>query len=157
MSRNDGEADKFKPKQGYRFQKGQSGNPAGRPKGTGKAQAATKLLDSIGTDSANDILESVIKAAKAGDMRAAEIVLAGLWPLRRGRPIVMDLPDTRTLEGLQAAMAKVVEIMSAGQISSEEAASITAVLETNRKIIETVELQHRLQTLEDKVSQSNVY
>ncbi len=153
MSRNDQELSK--PKGGYRFQKGKSGNPTGRPRGS--KSVASKLLDSMGTEAAGSIMTSVIEAAQAGDMRAAEIVLARLWPVRRGRPIIMELPDTRSLEGLQAAMAKVVELMSAGQISTEEAASITAVLETNRKIIETVELQHRLQAVEDKISQSNVY
>ena len=67
--------------QGSRWQPGQSGNPAGRPKGT--RHAALLALDAIGAEASKEILTAVVGAAKGGDMRAADILLRRLWPERK--------------------------------------------------------------------------
>ena len=48
------------------FAPGRSGNPAGRPKAL---QAALLALDAIGAKAAEDVMRSVVTAAKNGDMR----------------------------------------------------------------------------------------
>jgi len=55
-----------------RFQPGNSGGP-GRPEGS--RNRATAILDRMAEDDANGIGRVVIDAAKAGDMRAAGLVL----------------------------------------------------------------------------------
>ena len=73
---------------GRPFQAGQSGNPAGRAKGTRThySMLAEKLM---GGD-IEDITRSVIDAAKGGDMTAARIVLDRITPVRRDRPVVFE-------------------------------------------------------------------
>ena len=74
------------PKQtGGRFTRGTSGNPKGRPRGS--RHTALLALDAIGAEGAEDVLRSVVVAAKGGDTRAADLILRRLWPERRGRPV----------------------------------------------------------------------
>jgi hypothetical protein len=62
----------------YRWKKGQSGNPGGRPK---KIPAIEKLLADVlsenvnGIEAAEAVLRTIIDKALKGDMRAAEIIL----------------------------------------------------------------------------------
>lgn len=64
---------------GKRFKKGQSGNPAGRPK---KIPELEKLLANVLGETKNDmtaaeaILRSLLNKAVKGDVRAAEVLLA---------------------------------------------------------------------------------
>ena len=71
------------------FQPGHPGGP-GRP--AGSRNKATLALDKIAEDAGQDILKTMVEAAKGGDMRAAELVLQRIWPVRKGRPLSLSLP-----------------------------------------------------------------
>ena len=49
---------------------------------------------------------------------------------------------------MSQAIAAVVAAVSSGELSAEEAAAITGVLDANRKAIEAVDLERRIATLE---------
>jgi hypothetical protein len=63
----------------------QNGNTAGRGRPEGSRNKATLLLDRLADDEAEAIQRQVIEAAKGGDLKAAELILARIWPPRRGR------------------------------------------------------------------------
>lgn len=132
--------------QGRRWPKGVSGNPAGRVKGT--RHRALIALDLVGQDAAADIMRAVVAEAKAGDMRAADILLARLWPVRRGRPVRLDLPSITTAADLACALGVVVAAVAAGELTPEEAASVSTVLDAQRRAIELGELESRIAALE---------
>ena len=121
------------------------GNP-GRP--TGSRHAALQALDAIGADGAAEIMEAVVKAAKDGDMRAADILLRRLWPERKGRPVPVALPPITDAAGLVAALAAITAAVGDGELSPEEGQAVAGILETQRRAIETVELDHRITALE---------
>ncbi|WP_353212577.1 DUF5681 domain-containing protein [Rhodovarius sp.] len=140
-------AEKSAPKQrGRPFPPGQSGNPAGKPKGA--RHAALKALDLIGEAGAAEVMATVVEAAKQGDMRAADLLLRRLWPERRGRPLTIDLPPISDAAGVVAALTVVTAAVGGGEISPEEAQGLAAVLETQRRAIETVALDQRIAALE---------
>ncbi len=133
-------------KQSGRFQPGRSGNPAGKAPGT--RNRALVILDKLGEDSAADVVRAVIEAAKGGDVAAARAVLDRVWPIRRGKPITLDLPPVTGAADLPNALAAVTAAMAAGEISPEEASAVAVVLEGTRKAIETSDLERRIAAIE---------
>ena len=133
-------------KQGSRWRRGQSGNPSGRPKGA--RHVALVALDAIGEAAAGEVMQAVVDAAKAGDVRAAEILLRRLWPERKGRPLIVELPSIAGAADLPAAVGAVVQAVAAGDLTTEEGQAIAAILETQRRVIETADLSARIEALE---------
>lgn len=137
------------PRQGGRpFEKGNKIGAAGRPPGS--KHVALKMLDALGEESAGAILRTVVDAATGGDLRAAEIVLSRLWPVRKGRPVTIDLPTMTTAADLAAGLGRVAEAVGAGDLSAEEGQAVAAVLEAQRRAIETTQLEARIAALEGR-------
>ena len=131
---------------GRRFQPGRSGNPNGRP--TGARPKALLALDALGEGRAGAILEAMAEKAAEGDTAAAGLILGRVWPARKGRPTPLSLPAVREAADVSAALGAVVAAMGAGELTAEEAQAVSAVLETQRKAIETVDLERRIAALE---------
>jgi hypothetical protein len=75
---------------GRPFQKGQSGNPRGRLPGT--RNHATVMAEKLFEGAIENVCETVISKANAGDMTAARLVFERLIPARRDRPVTFQLP-----------------------------------------------------------------
>jgi hypothetical protein len=123
-----------------------SGNPSGRPRGS--RHAALLALDAIGAEAGVDIMRSVVTAAKGGDMRAADILLRRLWPERKGRPVLLDLPAITVPSDIVAALGAVSAAVAAGDLSPEEGAAVAGILEAQRRAVETVDMERRIAALE---------
>jgi hypothetical protein len=115
---------------------------------SGSRHRATLLLDRIGAEAGASVLQTVVRAAERGDMAAARIVLDRAWPVRRGRPVRLELPELRAAADLAAALGAVASAVALGDLSPEEGSAVAAVLEAQRKAIETQELERRIAALE---------
>ena len=134
---------------GRPWPKGTSGNPEGCR--TGSRHKATILLEQLMAGDAEDVVHAVVEKARGGDMAAAKLVLDRLIPARKGRPVQLDLPAVTTPGDLLTAQSVVIQALAAGEVSAEEAAAVSSVLEGHRKMIETEELATRVQRLEERV------
>ncbi|WP_270934902.1 hypothetical protein [Falsiroseomonas oryzae] len=105
-------------------------------------------LDAIGEAAAQDVLKRVIEDAKAGDMRAAEILLRRLWPERKGRAVPFDLPAMRSAADAVTAVGAIAEAVAAGELTPDEGQAVAAIVESHRRTIETADLAARLEALE---------
>ncbi len=134
-----------------RFEKGTSGNPNGRPKGSRNRStlAAETLLDG----EAEALTRKAIELALNGDLSAIRLCLERLIPARRSRVIQFDLPETSTVEDVVVAYDAVITAMADGEISPDEAATVAGVLESKRKAIETVELAEELNAMKSDVAE----
>lgn len=97
-----------------------------------------------------DVVRTVIDAAKKGDMVAAKLILERIVPAPRGRPVRLELPPIKNPGDVVLAAAAITAEVASGELTAEEALAITALLEFQRKAIETAELEVRLQALEDR-------
>jgi hypothetical protein len=70
----------------------------------------------------------------------------------RTNPIVIHLPEMKTAEDVTAVMSVVVKEMAAGAITPDEAETIGKVVETQRRALETEDLEKRLTALENAKS-----
>ena len=126
----------------------ETGNPGGPGRPVGSRNKATLALDQIADDAGKAILEKMVEAAKDGDLRAADLVLSRIWPARKGRPISLELPKIDTAADLVAGLGRVADAVAAGDITPDEGQAVSAVLETKRRAIETLELETRITALE---------
>jgi hypothetical protein len=133
-----------------RFKPGQSGNPKGRP--VGCRNNASILLDQLAESKAEEILNVVIGQAQGGDSRAAEILLARIWPIRKGRKVSIQLPEITSAADISAAFGKIMAAISAGELTPEEAATVAGVLESQRRAVETSGIEERLARLEQEIA-----
>ena len=138
-----------KQRRGRPFGRGVSGNAAGRPRGS--RNRATVMAEAVSEDDALAITGAVVAKARKGDMVAAKIVLDRLWPAARGRAVAIGLPDANSPQGVTGALAAIIAAMGAGAISADEASAMCAVLETQRRAIETEELERRLLAIEEQL------
>jgi hypothetical protein len=124
------------------------GNPGGPGRPAGSRNKATLALDKIADDAGKAILDKMVAAAKGGDLRAADLVLSRIWPARKGRPISLELPKIDTAADLVTGLGRVADAVAAGDITPDEGQAVSAVLETKRRAIETLELETRIKALE---------
>ena len=81
-------------------------------------------------------------------MTAARLVFDRIAPPCRGRPVRLDLPPIVSAADLVKALAAVTDAMARGVISAEEAQAAAAVLDHQRKAVETLDLELRIAALE---------
>lgn len=142
------DAEKTSPKQAKPgFKPGQSGNPAGRPRGS--LNKTTVLVRNLLQDEAEDIARVVLDAARGGDLTAAKLVLDKLVPQAKESPVSepVELPEL-TPEGLPKAVAQVVQGVAAGRLLPGEGQALIGMLEGLRKSLEFCELEKRIAALE---------
>jgi hypothetical protein len=129
------------------FQKGESGNPAGRPRGS--RNRATLLMESLLADDAEAIGRKAIEMAKQGDMAAIRLCMDRLSPPRKGEPVAFDLPPLEKPADSVAAAAKIAAAVAAGELTPSEAAELAKVIDVYMRAIETKAFDERLAKLEE--------
>jgi hypothetical protein len=135
---------------GGRFEFGHPGGP-GRP--AGSRNKATLALDQIADDAGKDILNALVEAAKGGDLRAADLVMQRVWPVRKGRPLSLSLPlpVIKTAADVVTALGVVADLVGRGEVTPDEAAALASVFESKRRAIETVDHGERLAAIEERL------
>ena len=116
---------------------GQSGNPKGRPPGTGEVAK----MRAANTGNVPAILESLTTAALAGDVQAARLLLERalppIKPVEQSQPL--SLPDGTLTDQGRAVLASV----AAGELAPGQGA-----IGTLARVSEVDELARRIEALE---------
>lgn len=130
---------------GGKFAPGASGNPAGRPRGS--VDPRTVILAQLAEGDGAAIVATLIDRAKAGEPWAVRLIVERILP-RYERRVDVDLPRAETAADVGQAIADVIDLAASGELTLEEARGFMALLEQQRKAIETSELAVRLELLE---------
>jgi hypothetical protein len=128
------------------FQKGQSGNPEGRPPGA--RNRATILAEQLLEGEAEAIARVAIEKAKDGDIGALRLCLDRLTPPRKARTLEVDLPALESPADAAEALSAVAAAVGEGAIAPSEAADIVKVVDGFARVYEIVALEQRISDLE---------
>ena len=128
------------------FQKGESGNPAGRPRGA--RNRTTVLLEDLLAEDAEAIACKAIELAKAGEIAALRMCLDRLVPARKDEPVVFDLPPLDTAVDSVAAAARIVAAVEDGDLTPSEAVDLAKVIDVYAGALATKGFEKRLNKLE---------
>ncbi|ACA15357.1 hypothetical protein M446_0803 [Methylobacterium sp. 4-46] len=138
------------PGKGRRFERGQSGNPAGKPKG---ARSRTTLaLEALLQGEAECITRKAIELAMQGDTVALRLCLERLIPVRKDRPVPFGLPAIESPADLTKATAALLDAVARGDLTPSEAAELGKLVDAHLKAIEATEFAARLAALEQSQS-----
>lgn len=138
-----------RPPPPHAFKPGQSGNPAGKKPGT-KNRIERPIIALMGQH-AEAVAQRVIQEALGGDLQAARLVLERVSPAPKDRTVHLpDLPSTATAAGVSEAQQCILEAVAGGGITPSEGNTLSNILESRRKALETLELEQRIEALESR-------
>ena len=132
---------------GRPFEKGRSGNPAGRR--TGSCNKTTEAAAALLAGESEALTRKAVELALVGDPTALRLCLERILPACRERAVNFALPPIESAADIAAAMKAVTSALANGAITPGEAATIAAVVDTFVRAIETSDFDRRLQLMED--------
>jgi hypothetical protein len=132
------------------FQKGECGNPAGRPRGARNKR--TLALESVFDRDANVIIEELIRLAKEGDIAAIRMCIDRIFPRPQGRPVAFDLPAMTTAGDAVVAMGAVMQAIGEGDVSAQEGAELAKVVAGFSQTVVAADMDQRLREVEQSLA-----
>jgi hypothetical protein len=125
-----------------KWRPGVSGNPRGRPKGTGKVgELRARIAEAL-----PGILDALVEKAQAGDTAAARLLLERTLPAVK--PV--ELPEAVPLQGatLTDQGRAVLRLLAEGELGPMQAAALLAAIGQLARVTELDELARRVESLE---------
>lgn len=113
---------------GRPFRPGESGNPAGRPRGARNwtTLAAEQLLDG----EAEVLVQKVIDLAKGNNFSALKLCMQRILPVRRDRLLLVDMPDLKSVDDAPQAIAAITASVTAGELGIADGVELVKMVES---------------------------
>lgn len=124
----DGEGQKRGRGPGRPYQKGESGNRAGRPPGS---KNLTKLLLDRLEGRAEELIDALIERAMQGDGAATRIISDRAMPIQKGSFVDFELPE-RLPDGsmdMVKVQESLLEAVAAGKVTPADAAHLSTIFD----------------------------
>ena len=122
------------------WRKGESGNPAGRPKGSGN------IKQGLFKSKEPELQQKLINMALGGDVAAMKIIADRIWPRIRSQAMPINVAANTT--DLANTGRSVIAAALDGEITVDVLRDVLAALYGQGKLVELTELEQRLQALE---------
>jgi hypothetical protein len=142
-------------KQGGGFQKGQSGNPRGRPMGS--RNNATLACEALLEGQAEALTQKAVDMALAGDPVALRICLERICPVRKDRAVRFPLPPITSARDAADIAAAIAQAVAAGHITPSEAAELGKVIEIYIRAYQVAELNDRTARVEQMTDEELLF
>lgn len=133
------------------WQKNQSGNPAGRPR---SGHAVAEHLRNRMADDIDEILDSLIAQAKAGDISACKVLIERSLPAMKPIESLTPLPMPTGATAVQQGEA-IIQAVADGLLAPSQAATLMTALGTLTKLREAADIEARVAALETSAWSTN--
>jgi len=135
--------------QAGRWQKGASGNKAGKPRGA--RHKATLAAETLLEGEAEALSRKAVELALNGDVSALRLCLDRIVPARKDRPVWFDLPEMKEAKDAVNASAAIVAAVANGDLTPMEASELGKLIESYARTLQAVEFEERISRLEKAV------
>jgi hypothetical protein len=136
------------------FLPGQSGNPAGRPRGARNKK--TIALEALLDGESEALMEKMIGMAKVGDDLAMRLCMERMLAPQRERPVPLLLPRIESDADARRASAAVIEALGEGEVTPKEAEHLMRAIAGAAVIIQSSEIAARLKRMEEQFAERAV-
>ena len=130
------------------FEKGQSGNPAGRRPGS--RNKARLLAEAMFEGETETIIRMAIDKAKEGDVTAIRLCLERVFPRLRDQLTPFDLPPINGAPEALAALTTIVAGVRGGDLTAAEGSELSKLVDHYLRALEAKDFEQRLHMLEGK-------
>lgn len=130
------------------YKKGQSGNPAGKPKG---AKDKRTELRSLLQPHAEDLVKKAVEMAIAGDVSALRICIDRIIPPVKDNRMSISLPKLHDAKSCVEAQCLIVAAVASGELLASEGHALSDLVENQRRSFETLTLEERLKAIEARI------
>ncbi len=127
------------------FEKGQSGNPDGRPKGTGDKRTALRALLE---PNAEKLVSKAVEMALSGDGPMLKLCIERLVPAYRPEGMTIQLPGLKAAETITDQGKAAISAMADGELSITDAGTLLTAIAQQLRIYEFEDLEKRIAILE---------
>ena len=127
---SDSEIEIPKPR-GRPFEKGQSGNPAGKIRGT--RNKATLLAEALVADAAEAIVQTFIEEALDGNMPALLLAMKWFVPPCREQPLQFAMPPLESLADAPRAISSIAAGLTNGDLTARQAQGLVELVQIIRE------------------------
>lgn len=121
------------------------GNP-GKPQGA--RHRVTRAVEELLEGQSEAITQKAVELALEGDSTALRLCIERIAPARKDAPVNFELPPIQNARDASEAAQAVLQAVSQGVVTPLEAATIMALVEQYRRVLETTELERRISALE---------
>ncbi len=128
------------------FQKGQSGNPAGRRRGS-RNKSSIRMQEML-EQKAEQLVDKLLEMAIGGNIGALRLCLDRLGPARGNEAILCELPPLAKAGDAVAATAAIASAAVAGDVTADQAAKLAKVIALYVNTLEAHDFERRLAKLE---------
>jgi hypothetical protein len=140
-----------RPGPGRPFQKGQSGNPQGRP--AGSRNTATRLAEAMLRDEAPTLTRTLLDFAYGGDRTLLKAAFQTAVP-RRARTVAVALPEIKSPADLLPALVSITRAVAQGELTPYEAGELARLIETAARVSELADFDRCLTAIERQVEEA---
>jgi len=126
------------------------GNKVGRGRPRGSRNKTTLLAQGLLDSHAERLVRKCIAIALKGDWKALHLCIDRILPARRELPVKIGRLSLGSIPELSRASATVTQKVAAGELTPGQGHTVAELIEHHRKVLETEDLDRRLQELEGK-------
>jgi len=107
------------------------------------------MVEQLAEGQSEALIQKALDLALEGDPACLRMMPDRVSPLRKGRPIDVDMPPIKSSHDLFAAIAAIWTAIGEGRLTPEEASALSIVVDRSIRAIELHDITNRIAALEE--------